>query len=84
MAIKEMPSRYEYTCDKSGQSQSLPRNTDRPQGWACFILERGAQDFGGAEVADASVRRLFCGRCTSSLIEVMNTWVTADDKKKED
>ena len=74
MTVKAIRPSWIYTCDACGREKQLPHETSRPSGWGRLILEQGAVDYQGAEVADASIRRLLCPSCKSALGTVINNW----------
>lgn len=63
MGKRTIPQEFEYTCDVAGCTahQSFPEDRGQhPPGWAYLHLYQAAQDFQGAEVADASRFMILC------------------------
>lgn len=78
MSVTEIPKSYKYTCDLCGtvhvQENANGHYTDsRPPYWSRLTLARDAHDFQGAPVADATVKRLLCPKCTTLVAEAINS-----------
>jgi hypothetical protein len=86
MSVHEIPKSFVYACDCCGR-QHVQENANghysdsRPSGWARLIFRQGAEDFQGAEVADASIERLLCRDCRSVVGNAIND-ATAGIKSK--
>ena len=77
MGMVHKAETYTAKCDCCGAELPGRHMPSRPSGWAVLTLERAATDFQGAEVADASVRRLLCPECTPKVAAAINS-VKAD------
>jgi hypothetical protein len=78
MAIREVPRSYVYTCDGCGEEHTQENanghySNSRPSYWSKLKIEKDAYDYQGAPVADGSVELLLCNKCTSAIIESINT-----------
>lgn len=78
MAIREVPKSYIYTCDGCGREHTQENATghyagSRPTFWATLILQQDAYDFQGCAVADGTVTRLLCDKCTALATKALNS-----------
>lgn len=78
MAVEEIPKAFKYICDCCGkehiQANAAGHYTNsRPPHWSVLKLIRAAEDFQGAEVADASIEKLLCPSCVVIIAEAVNT-----------
>jgi hypothetical protein len=71
MSVNKVPEHYTITCDCCGQSVTK-MSPSRPSGWAKLTFEQGAEDFQGAEVADASVKAMLCRSCRTIVGNAIN------------
>lgn len=76
MGTTKIPEKYMHTCDGCGTKEETT-NVSRPTIWSRLVLERDAHDFQGAAVADATVRRLLCSKCTDKVAVAMNAALIA-------
>lgn len=63
MGMKEVPKHWVISCDGCANEAKPQTGTHRPSGWGKLEFEQGAIDGGGSEVADGSIRGLFCPIC---------------------
>lgn len=68
MGITEIPRSFLYTCDGCGEEHKQENagghyTESRPPFWSNLIMRRSAYDSGMA-VADASIIKLLCVRCS--------------------
>ena len=71
MSVTEQPRSFNHRCDRCSALVVLPHG-GRPGGWSILRLERGAEDYGGVEVADASIKYDLCPRCTHRVSDAIS------------
>ena len=71
MAVKKVPEHWLLTCDGCGETKEQT-NSGRPSGWAYLTFEQGALDSQACEVADATVKAMFCGSCRPKIAAAIN------------
>lgn len=76
MAIREVPSSYEYICDgcKTTETQA---HKSQPKYWCELIFAQPAYDFQGCAVADGTIKRLLCADCTKAAADAVNAAIEA-------
>lgn len=77
MGITEIPRAFVYKCDicvatHKQENASGPYANSRPPRWARLRFDQAAEDFQGAEVADASVELLLCPECKQDAASAIN------------
>ena len=71
MAVREIPTSFEHVCDACGRTVERPSKS-RPQYWSNLAIGRDAYDYSGAAVADGSVHKLLCGKCSDVVYDAVN------------
>jgi len=71
MATREIPATYQHVCDGCGTTLVAASNS-RPRHWSNLTLARDQYDFQGAAVADGTIRRLLCDKCSGEVIDAVN------------
>lgn len=74
MGTERIPERYQHVCDCCGTTEESPA-IDRPRGWTRMYWERYLLDIQGSPVGDGTVRRLFCGACSTKIEDTINAAV---------
>lgn len=72
MPVTEIPKAYKYVCDGCGAEEKRELFS-RPKTWAELIVARDALDYQGAAVADGTVRRMLCEKCSDKVIAAINS-----------
>lgn len=77
MGILEIPKSFEYTCDACGEKHVQKNASGHytnscPPHWAQLMLVQDAYDYQGAAVADGTLKRLLCRKCTEIVSDAIN------------
>lgn len=75
MPVREIAASFEFVCDGCGKVKAK-KNNSRPCYWTHLHIQRDAYDFQGAAVADASVKRLLCDKCSPLVFDAINAALT--------
>ncbi len=82
MGTKKVPESYLHTCDGCGATQQHDR-VSRPKYWSDLTLSRDAYDYQGCAVADGSVSRLLCDKCTEKVTSAINAALARTPQESE-
>ena len=71
MGTQRVPAKYLHVCDGCA-AEIGQESAGRPPHWSELTLAQDAYDFQGSAVADATIKRLLCRKCTALVSSAIN------------